>query len=216
MGRTSDLVLEWLSLRLPFAGGVAHRKVLKDNLEKGDIKTVLDVGCGRGTFEVYKQFDSTGVDIFPASVEASKKNGNYKEVLLCDVRNLPFEKKSFDAVSCNEVIEHLDKPDGWNLLDRLESIARKRVIIMTPWGLDILPKRKDNPYLDHQSGWYPEEFSRRGYKIIPFMSIRWRWGNAFWQLMLAYGLSIVLRPLIWMYPEKFCNDFAAVKDMDKE
>lgn len=213
MARTDDLIFEWLSIRLPFGGGKAHEDILKRELN-GDICTVLDIGCGRGTFKTFRKFDSTGIDILPDNIKTSEINGNYKHLIQGDIRELNIADKSFDAVSCIEIIEHLTKDEGWELLDRIERIARKTVIVTTPWGFYSLAGRKYNPYLDHQSGWLPEEFRQKGYTVYPMMSIRLRWGNNPVFIMLAYGLSIILRPLIKKYPEKLCGCFIAVKSVE--
>lgn len=209
----ADIILEYLSLRLPFGGGKAHHKALKDALSQDGIKTVLDVGCGRGVYTIYRQFESTGIDIFKADLKAARRHGNYKRLIRIDARRLPFPDKSFDVVTCNEVIEHLTKQEGIFLISKLEKIARKRVVIMTPWGFDDLPKRKDNPYLDHQCGWVPGEFEERGYKTHPFISIRWRRGNKPYQIIFSYLLTILCQPLIKLWPSRLSNDFWAVKDL---
>jgi len=53
---------------------------------------------------------------------------------LCDVRKLPFKQKSFDTVLCMEVIEHLEKEEAIRLIEDMEKIARKKIIITTPVG----------------------------------------------------------------------------------
>ncbi len=208
----TDVILESLSINLPLGGGRAHHDVLKKELN-GNIKTVLDVGCGRGPFKVFRDYESTGVDIFPKSIKAAKANGNYKRLICCDVRKMDFPAKSFDAVTCIEVIEHLNKTDALALLANMERIARKRIIIMTPWGYDKLPKGKENAYLEHLCGFDPSEFEKRGYRTKPFMAMRWRFGNKLPVVVAGYIVSIIGRPLIWLNPEHFCNDFYAVKDI---
>jgi ubiquinone/menaquinone biosynthesis C-methylase UbiE len=209
MAKTEDLIMEWLSLRLPFGGGKAHERIIEDSL-KG-VNTVLDLGCGRGTFKILRKFVTTGVDIYPENISRARDNGNYQTLVQGDVREIKFPDKSFDAVICIELIEHLNKEEGRKLLDNIEWVARKVIVITTPWGFDALPKRKDNPFLDHQSGWIPQEFIERGYEVIPIMSIRWHLGNNPFLLIIAYCLSVCMRPLIKWYPSKLCNNFAAVK-----
>jgi 2-polyprenyl-3-methyl-5-hydroxy-6-metoxy-1,4-benzoquinol methylase len=109
--KTADLILEWLSIRLPLASGNVHSNMLKRYL-RGDIKTVLDVGCGRGVFPAYSQAVSTGVDIYADSLERAIHYGNYQTLKQMDVTKLDFPDKSFDAVTSIEVIEHLNKEDG--------------------------------------------------------------------------------------------------------
>jgi len=79
---------------------------------------------------------------------------------------LPFKPKSFDIVFCGQLIEHLEKEDGWKLITRMEEIARKQVIITTPVGMyKTVTKHRDNPYLEHKSAWHPDELKALGYKV---------------------------------------------------
>ncbi len=204
-----DILLETLSMNLPFGGGRAHHNLLRRELTS-DIKTVLDVGCGRGTFRVFRNFNTTGIDIFRKSIEIARRNGNYKYLMIGDVSEMCFPDNYFDAVTCIEVVEHLEKPDAIKLIGNLERIARKKVIITTPWGFDDLPKGKENRYLEHQCGFEPMEFKQRGYRTGAFALIRWRFGNATPTLIVGYVLSVICNLLIRMFPDKLSNNFWAV------
>ena len=213
MGLKEDRIFEWLSNHLPFGNGKAHTKFLEYILDNKEIKSLLDIGCGRGVYKVFRKFDSIGIDIFPENIRLAKENGNYKEVIEADINNIEYKENSFDAIVCIDVIEHIDKASGEKLLEKIERIAKKIVIVNTAWGYQKIPKRNDNVYLNHLCGWWPNEFEERGYKIYPFKALRWNLGNSPILLMLSYVLSVVLRPIISKYPEKYCNDFAAVKRM---
>lgn len=78
-----------------------------------------------------------------------------------------YEDKSVDSVFLIDVIEHLKKAEGLELLRRTERLARKQIIIFTPlgfveqhtleggkdaWGLD------GTAWQEHKSGWMPEDF----------------------------------------------------------
>jgi ubiquinone/menaquinone biosynthesis C-methylase UbiE len=212
MAKTEDLILEWLSIRLPFGGGKAHETIIRDSLNQ-DVRTVLDIGCGRGAFKVFKEYETTGIDVFQENIRRAEENGNYAHLIQGDVRQLSFDDKSFDAVTCIEVIEHLTKEEGQKLLREIERIAKKVIVITTPWGFDSLPKRKDNPYLDHQSGWYPYEFEKLGFKVYPDLSLRCRMGNNPLLLMSVYCLSVAARPITRRFPDKYSNGFMAVKEL---
>jgi hypothetical protein len=121
--------------------------------------------------------------------------------------------KSFDAAICIEVIEHLGKKEGLEFLKQLEDIARKRVIVATPWGYFPLKEREDNPYLNHLSGWLPEEFEAMGYKVYPFYYSRYPKGSHIHQILTRFMLTLLMYPLIKRYPDKFAQDFIAVKNL---
>lgn len=62
-----------------------------------------------------------GIDIFRPYLEEVRRKGVYHDLILGDVRFLPFKEKSFDAVICMEVLEHLERQDGERLPLRLEA-----------------------------------------------------------------------------------------------
>lgn len=86
---------------------------------------VLDVGCGERPYErVIAARDYIGLEI-----DTSRNRARGKADAFYDGRRFPFEDASFDAVLCNQVLEHVFepddfvreivrvlKPDGWLLL----------------------------------------------------------------------------------------------------
>jgi SAM-dependent methyltransferase len=209
-----DDVVEYLSLHLPFGKGRDIVNKLNREFKTNHVNTILDVGCGCGKFSIFRNYESVGCDIFPLSIEMARKNGNYKKVYLLDINNLPFGDKSFDAVTCIDVVEHLNKEDSIKLIEKMEKIARKVVFIQTPWGYDHTYKAGYflgvNPYMKHLCGWTPEEFNERGYKTEPALTIRPPFGGAMGAL-IGYIEAVVLRPFIIRYPKQLCSDFIAVK-----
>lgn len=70
---------------------------------------VLDVGCNDGTFihmlKEKRNCDVTGIDLSETALEEAKKKG--LNVMVADVESLPFPDKSFDVITCMEVLSHL-------------------------------------------------------------------------------------------------------------
>lgn len=76
--------------------------------------------------------------------------------------------KSVDTVFAMDVIEHLTKEDGYELIREAQRVARQQVIIYTPWG--FFPQSYEDPnkpdrwgldggfWQTHRSGWSPEDF----------------------------------------------------------
>ena len=207
-------VRTWLYYHLPLTLAVQKDKMLRKLIGK-NIGSLLDVGCGIGKYKVFAKHYSVGIDIFENSLEMSKRNGYYYELILGDVRNLDFANKSFDGVICTDVIEHISKEDGYKLLDKMESISRKIIVITTPWGSDLIKRHNPNPYNDHHSGWMPEEFEARGYKIIPLNSLRWRrYSDGWTETAIHYGLSILCSPIVYLFPKWLSDNFMAVKEIE--
>ncbi len=140
------------------------------------MKTVLDVGCGESSLvqrvSNRKDFHSTGVDAYPPSIEASKKLGIHDEHIVADITKLDFSPRSFDAVLSVDVVEHFEKDEALRLLEKMESWAKKKVIIVTPngWSPAHLEEgaREDElttELMRHKCGWTVDDFQKRGYRV---------------------------------------------------
>lgn len=131
-------------------------------------ETVLDVGCGDnsplGFFE--KKYKTLGIDGYKASVQLSKKKELHDDYIVGDIKKLTtlVKAKSFDAAIALDVIEHLEKEDGYKLLKDMERVAKKRVIIITPNGF-VPQYNKGNKLQAHLSGWSVDDFKKLGYKV---------------------------------------------------
>jgi len=105
-------------------------------LEKHEKGKVLDIGCGDGLIsslianatgaKVY------GVDISREAVSKAMKNGIIAKVMNVDEDEFPFEKDSFDAVFCGDLLEHLY--DTEKLLENVRQILKPNgyLIISVP------------------------------------------------------------------------------------
>jgi len=150
-------VLYWKRLRLTWIQIVAK--------ELSDCDSVLDLGCGPNSpLQFCKVPYSLGVDIFDTYLEESWKKGLHSEYMTADLREVSFKPRSFDAVLCSEVLEHMTKEDGYKLLDRMDSWARKKVIITTPNGYIYQEGYDDNPFQSHTSGWTVSDLRHAGFK----------------------------------------------------
>jgi SAM-dependent methyltransferase len=189
-----------------------------------DFKTILDVGCGNGDpMSVINRdhtFQATGVDIYAPYLQVCKKRGVYSNLVRSDIRDLPFKDKSFDTVICFHVIEHLTKKEGLFLIKKLETIARKRVVLAMPLG-DLPQEEYDgNKHQEHKSEWYPSEFKKMGYKVVGqgLMAI-YRNENVVekygWLSNIIFVFSILFQPLLLIKPE-LARYIICRKDLDKK
>jgi SAM-dependent methyltransferase len=93
--------------------------------------SVLDAGCGEG--EMLRR------DVLPASVRpvcldlrpASLAEVDQPHRVCASVFSLPFAARSFDTVTCLEVLEHLDDPSA--AVRELARVARRAVVVSVPF-----------------------------------------------------------------------------------
>jgi hypothetical protein len=146
---------------------------LADEIEQhvvGHCDTMLDVGCGVSS--PVQQFarklkHTVGFDAHQPAIDAARAAGIHHDYVCADVRELDrhFAPRSFDCVVALDLIEHLEKADGLQLLDSIERIARKRVIVFTPNGFVPQGAYGGNDFQIHRSGWTPDEMRARGYRV---------------------------------------------------
>ncbi|MBI2599870.1 class I SAM-dependent methyltransferase [Candidatus Daviesbacteria bacterium] len=202
--------LDRLKITLPFS----YMKLLRDGI--GEAKTILDLGCEDGRLLTLlsdgKSWQVTGVDIFQRNVKETAKKKIYIRAIKGDVvetsKKLIKEKKKFDVVFCSQVIEHLDRKKGEDLLSLVDKLARKKVIMGTPRGFMEQPEvfLGNNPHQVHKSGWSEDDFRKRGYKVygIGFGPV---WseeglGRTYSKplALLASIISYAFSPIVYYFP----------------
>ena len=186
-------------------------------------ESVLDVACGNNSplMHCKKTFRSTGVDIFEPYLVESKEKGIHDDYIVSDVSNLDQKigADSYDAVIALDLIEHLPKKLGFKLLESLERIARKKVVIFTPNGFLEQTPYDNNPWQEHQSGWDVDDFKKQGYFVE---------GQGGWKPLRGERSKIKYRPhffwsrisflshnFFYSKPES-CFQLFCVKKFDKE
>jgi ubiquinone/menaquinone biosynthesis C-methylase UbiE len=94
---------------------------------------VLELGCGNGkTLEVMarKDWDVVGVDISPTALRLAKEmlsradTGSEVELVEADIRSLPFDDASFDAVFAIHVFGHMTADDAEKALKETSRVLR--------------------------------------------------------------------------------------------
>lgn len=182
--------------------------------------TILDVGCGRGELMAFVKSRirvfSVGVDIYLSYINKAKKKEIHNEYVRADARFLPFRPKSFDAVLCSQVIEHLQRDKGLKLIEMSELIAKYKVVIGTPVGYVLPGYLNGNPLLIHKSGYFPSEFEDKGYSVKG-QGLRQIYGSKGLAhklpkrpRVLTYIISYLLSPLTYKVP-LIATHFIAVK-----
>lgn len=195
--------------------------------EKG---TVLDVGGGRGTpmrfLNRKRRFRFTvNADANWRRLKEAKEKGTHDEYILCDVRSLPFKRKSFDIVLCIEIIEHIEMEGGFSLLSAVKEIAHRRIVLSTDVNTPIkpVPERRIGRDIDHVSSWPSSEFKRLGYKVrgssFPRLIGGWRPfyfpAKSYNPLIILHRiLDVVTGPFVYFLPSRAGHQ-VAVKYLDK-
>ena len=152
--------------------------------------SVLDVGCGFGKYGVMAREYTPATRVDCIDVDPPRYPV-YDNVYVGDIREmsklLPADAPRYDLAIFLEVIEHLEKPDAYAVVDQLCERA-KRVIITTPWGFRH-QEFPGLPFETHRSGWYPWDFSRRyrqhRWQVFPGHLTRHLRLPRLWQLLVV-------------------------------
>lgn len=146
-----------------------------------DCKSVLDVGCGETSpiKNFSKRLYAVGVDVYKPMIIKSKKNKIHNKYYVMDVMKIDkkFKNNSFDCVLASDLIEHLDKKSGLELIKKMTNIARKKVIIFTPNGFLEQGAREGNIFQVHKSGWNVNEMQKLGFRVIGINGIKFLRGE---------------------------------------
>jgi len=182
----------------------AYQFVSKNYVRHGD--SVLDVGFGLGYgLEIMSEkADSlSGLEIDRRAVARMKNSSiNPKIVALkhFDGYSLPFPERSFDVVTCIDVIEHVT--DYMRLLTNLCNVARRNVIISTP---NRRPENT-NPEGKPRNPWHIREWSFEEFdQVLKQLGkkVEWNFLNGPWDgpFTVSQGIedaTLALTPAIIM------------------
>lgn len=204
-----------------YVGDFSYYKSLEKEL--ADMKTVLDVGCGSWSplANVKKNFYSVGIDIHKPSIEEIQKKKIHDEYKIGDVLRIDklFKPKSFDAVIALDVVEHFKKKEGLDLIKQMETIAKKKVIILTPYGFTIQHPVDGNPFQAHKSGWEIRDFKKYGYKVYGMRGFRFirtgEYATIKYKPWLFWGLISTLSQFFTYYFPQSAYQLFAVKTIKK-
>jgi 2-polyprenyl-3-methyl-5-hydroxy-6-metoxy-1,4-benzoquinol methylase len=97
--------------------------------------SVLDAGCGSGLYGPYLRRRAAtviGIDHDPALCEHAAATGAYDRVICDRVERLLDHLAAVDVVFCSELLEHLPNRELPAVLEVLETVARRGLIITVP------------------------------------------------------------------------------------
>jgi len=129
-------------------------------------KDFLDLGCGLGRHSILFGKNGFNVDCFDISKEAIEKTKEWAEkeglefkYKVGDMLSLPYDKDSFDAILCRNVISHTDTEGMKKVVEELKRVLRKNgecyitLGSKETWGF----KQEDWPLVDENTRLRMEE-----------------------------------------------------------
>lgn len=130
-----------------------------------DIKTIVDVGPGSGTYpkllSTFKDYSFIGIEVFAPYIKKFDLKLLYNEIIVSDISELPKEQwPDADCIIFGDVLEHLPKPKAIEVLDR--AIAKYRhVVVSIPIGTWPAKIHYGNKKEAHLSTWDMNEIKER-------------------------------------------------------
>lgn len=138
-----------------------------------ETEVVLDIGCGIAPMNYFRPKLHLLVEPWKeyADILAYRHSGD-KSVIIIHAGALEALRQladnSVDSIFMLDVIEHLEKEQGFQAITECERVAREQVVIFTPLG--FMPQHMESSEADgwglggsavqeHRSGWEPEDFS---------------------------------------------------------
>jgi hypothetical protein len=140
-----------------------------------DIKTVLDVGAGKGTYKrlcdgfiVYKDIQPlspiftdaewTAVEVWEPYIKEYELEYLYDKVINSDARLVQKSLDNYDLAFAGDVLEHMTKDDAIRLVKTLSKKC-KILIISIPLGYHPQGEHNSNPFEVHiKDDWTHQEF----------------------------------------------------------
>ncbi|MAE30551.1 MAG: hypothetical protein CMO43_02970 [Verrucomicrobiales bacterium] len=184
----------------------------------GEVKTALDIGCGtRSHLTPFRpEVQTTGLDAHAHAVNLARARGIHDRYIHADILTDDLDEQ-FDLVTLFGLIEHLPKTSGLALLDRVEKLSAKYILLETPHGYVPQGPEFGNEFQRHHSGWFIHEFEGRGYIVHGTTGTRYLRGymagpkcNFPGCLLLDEALTLLLR--INRNPKHAFN-LVAIKDV---
>ena len=98
-----------------------------------DVNTLADIGCGNGVFGKYLVAKRPQLRIM--GIDRSEKALSYvtTEKKIGDVTDIPLQDRSFDCVTCLQVLEHIPVNHYNKALSELTRVSSKFVVISVPY-----------------------------------------------------------------------------------
>lgn len=111
------------------------------NLIPEDVKSIIDIGCGKGEIINYLKNKNNKKKIMGVDISDINKKHITTKFLIGKLPKINVKNKSYDLVLCLEVLEHINSKNYYNSLDEIERIAKKYIIIGVPYNENLDSKK---------------------------------------------------------------------------
>lgn len=153
-------MIDWLPNGLVRHSLPAPRGLMIDGVEK-----VLDIGCGVRPMGWFVPSRHICVDIHMPYIQRVRAARAGHKAYCCTAKDFlaAMDPGSVDAIYLLDVIEHMDKAVGEEVVDLALAAGPKQIVIFTPSGFLEQPaedvwKLGGGKWQEHVSAWLPEEF----------------------------------------------------------
>ncbi len=156
-----------------------------EQIQKQDPKTILDIGVGFGKYGLllrevldlpYERYDKNQWLINIEGIEAFEKYKNpmyeyiYNKIYYGDASEIINKLPKYDCILLIDVLEHFEKEEGKELIEKLITHTNKSLIISTPLYPGKQLEYLGNKYEEHKSKWsildfIDYDFSYKQFKI---------------------------------------------------
>ena len=135
---------------------------IKENTK--DCNSVLELGCRYGDRLKIIHNDALkfGIEIHKPFLDASPYDFTKLHGDILDFDQIILD--SMDCVMLIDVIEHLNKDDGIELIKRLQAYGMSKILIQTPNGQYEQGPEPGNKYNAHRSTWINDDLDQLGFK----------------------------------------------------
>ncbi len=164
------------------------RRIIKNMIRSLDFRTVLDVGCGQGSFlqELQSEFPNIkpyGIDLSSSAVELASKRVPGGRFCVLDITCKYLDEKC-DLIVCSEVLEHI--PDDVLALKNLRKMTGKYLLVSTPQGR----MRQFEKLVGHVRNYAPGELVKKielnGFTVVSVVE----WGFPFYSPLYRNFLDL--------------------------
>lgn len=106
-----------------------------------DVKSIIDIGCGKGEVMNFLSTSKNKINLLAVDITSINKSKIKSDFLISSLPDIKVKNKSFDLVSCLEVLEHLSNDIFDESLKELSRIAKKYIIIGVPYEENLNTKQ---------------------------------------------------------------------------